>query len=184
MVNFKEGTLVKGAYVVINGVKYPVIMPEYSGDTPVSPENLNKLQNDINNDVTEKYNTLNDKINGTVLYSSENGTSTDFTLTDSIANYIGKKLKIYGFDTIGREGSTEIYIRSGTVKARISLADYGSDSGNRLIQETFADLVITNNQVVFQSNSYINFTNNAYPYIGALLPSTPYVKIFRVEVTG
>lgn len=138
------------------------------------------MQEDIEEDITEKYNAL----KGTVLYESENGTSTDFTLTDSIANYIGKKLKIYGFDTIGREGSTEIYIRSGTVKARISLADYGSDSGNRLIQETFADLVITNNQVVFQSNSYINFTNDAYPYIGALLPSTPYVKIFRVEVTG
>ena len=162
----------------------PYITFDNGSQPALNDTNVNNMQKLIRQDIETKYNTLNNKINGTVLYSSENGTSTDFTLTDSIANYIGKKLKIYGFDTIGREGSTEIYIRSGTVKARISLADYGSDSGNRLIQETFADLVITNNQVVFQSNSYINFTNNSYPYIGALLPSTPYVKIFRIEVTG
>lgn len=47
MVNFEDGTLVKGAYVEINGVQYPVIMPEYSGNTPISAENLNKMQIEI-----------------------------------------------------------------------------------------------------------------------------------------
>ena len=47
MVNFEEGTLIKGAYVLIDGKEYEVHMPEYSGNTPMSPENLNKLQNDI-----------------------------------------------------------------------------------------------------------------------------------------
>lgn len=47
MVNFENGTLVKGAYVVINGTEYPVVMPEYSGNTPISAENMNKIQNDI-----------------------------------------------------------------------------------------------------------------------------------------
>ena len=156
-----------------------------NGSLPaINDVNLDNMQKLIRQDIETKYNTLNNKINGTVLYSSENGTSSDFTLTDSIANYLGKKLKIYGYDTSGREGSTEIYIRSGTVKARISLADYGSDSGNRLIQVIFADLVINGTQVTFQSNSYINITNNAYPYIGTLKNDSSNVKIFRIEVTG
>ena len=47
MVNFEDGTLVKGAYVLIDGVEHPVIMPQYSGKTPLSSENMNKIQNDI-----------------------------------------------------------------------------------------------------------------------------------------
>ena len=47
MVNFKNGTLVKGAYVVIDGVEHEVYMPQYSGQTPLSAENMNKLQSDI-----------------------------------------------------------------------------------------------------------------------------------------
>lgn len=44
---FEDGTLVKGAYVVIDGVEIEVHMPEYSGNTPVSAENLNKMQQDL-----------------------------------------------------------------------------------------------------------------------------------------
>lgn len=47
MVNFEDGTLVSGAYVEINGVQYPVHMPQYSGNTPASAENLNKMQTDL-----------------------------------------------------------------------------------------------------------------------------------------
>lgn len=51
MVNFEDGTLVEGAYVEINGIKYPVVMPQYSGNTPITSENLNKLQNDLKADI-------------------------------------------------------------------------------------------------------------------------------------
>ena len=54
MVNFEEGTLVKSAYVEINGVQHPVVMPQYEGDTPVSPENLNKMQEDLENEIGNK----------------------------------------------------------------------------------------------------------------------------------
>lgn len=54
MVYFKDGTLVKGAYVEIDGVQYPVHMPEYSGNKPVSAENLNKIQTDINKKIAEE----------------------------------------------------------------------------------------------------------------------------------
>lgn len=52
MVNFKNGELVKGAYVVIDGKEYEVHMPQYSGETPLSSENLNKLQKDLNDKIT------------------------------------------------------------------------------------------------------------------------------------
>lgn len=51
MVNFEDGTLVEGAYVLIDGVKYPVVMPKYSGKTPLNSENMNKLQNDLIEDI-------------------------------------------------------------------------------------------------------------------------------------
>lgn len=44
---FENGTLVKGAYVTINGVNYDVHMPEYTGKTPLSAETFNKMQEDI-----------------------------------------------------------------------------------------------------------------------------------------
>lgn len=43
---FEDGTLVKNGYVTINGVEYPVTMPEYSGNTPITAENLNMMQRD------------------------------------------------------------------------------------------------------------------------------------------
>lgn len=47
MVNFEDGELVKGAYVIIDGKEYEVHMPQYSGRTPLSSENLNKMQVEI-----------------------------------------------------------------------------------------------------------------------------------------
>lgn len=44
MVIWEDGQLVQGAYVEIDGTRYPVEMPQYSGDTPVTAENLNKVQ--------------------------------------------------------------------------------------------------------------------------------------------
>lgn len=54
MVDFKEGQLVKGAYVVIDGVEHEVHMPQYSGNTPLTPENLNKAQEDLENEIGNK----------------------------------------------------------------------------------------------------------------------------------
>ncbi len=42
MFQFKEGTLKKGACVKIDGIEHEVTMPTYEGETPLSPENLNR----------------------------------------------------------------------------------------------------------------------------------------------
>lgn len=59
MVNFEDGQLVKGAYVLINGVEYPVIMPQYSGNTPLTSENLNKIQRDMQTEISKVQNGVN-----------------------------------------------------------------------------------------------------------------------------
>lgn len=47
MVIWEDGNLIKDAYVVINGVEYPVFMPEYSGKTNITAERLNTMQREI-----------------------------------------------------------------------------------------------------------------------------------------
>ncbi len=79
MVNFEDGELVKGAYVVIDGKEYEVHMPQYSGKTPLSSENLNKMQKDLKDKIeqinnsrtysTEEVNTGKKWINGKDIYS-------------------------------------------------------------------------------------------------------------------
>lgn len=48
-VNWEDGTLQTGAYVEIDGTQYPVVMPTYSCDTPVTATNLNIMDVGIAN---------------------------------------------------------------------------------------------------------------------------------------
>lgn len=56
MVEWEDGQLVQNPYVEINGTKYPVVMPEYTGNTPMTAENLNKMQTDAQQYTTELIN--------------------------------------------------------------------------------------------------------------------------------
>lgn len=83
---FEDGTLVKGAYVIIDGVEHEVHMPEYSGNTPLTPENLNKAHDDILKELA-----------GEEVYTNTNGINTSFNLTTNLRNakyidvyYVGK----------------------------------------------------------------------------------------------
>ena len=55
MINWENGFLVKDGYVEINGIRYPITMPEYSGNTPVNAENLNKMQRDLQKQIVNKF---------------------------------------------------------------------------------------------------------------------------------
>ena len=88
----EAGTLIKGAYAVINGVEHEVHMPEYEGDTPVSPENLNKMQEDI--------------VKGTTIYENSSGASSGtIQLSSSIDT---KKIGIVFEEENGVEGFREV----------------------------------------------------------------------------
>ena len=62
MVEWEDGQLIQEGYVEIRGVRYPIVMPQYSGNTPVSAENLLKMQNDLQleiNNIVESGNNSN-----------------------------------------------------------------------------------------------------------------------------
>lgn len=44
---FENGKKISDAYVEIDGVKHPVVMPTYDGNTPISAYNLNKMQEEL-----------------------------------------------------------------------------------------------------------------------------------------
>ena len=44
---WENGSLRKDGYVVIDGEKYPVVQPEYEGNTPIDETNLNKMDQGI-----------------------------------------------------------------------------------------------------------------------------------------
>lgn len=71
MVNWEDGQLIQGPYVEINGTQYPVVMPEYSGNTPITAENLNKMQFDLQNEIVNLQTQMNKIVESG---SNENGT--------------------------------------------------------------------------------------------------------------
>lgn len=91
---FENGTLVKGAYVTIDGVDYEVHMPEYSGNTPLSAETFNKMQEDLKEELQE-----------VVLFEDASGSTGDITLSESAANF--KYLEIFykRYSTAGEYGT-------------------------------------------------------------------------------
>lgn len=79
---FEDGELENEGYVEINGVKYPVHMPTYKGKTPLSSENLNKMQRDLKEEVEEDI----IKLKRTVLFEGDSK-ETEITLNEDSTNY-------------------------------------------------------------------------------------------------
>ena len=82
-VGWKNGTLISKAKVEVDGVIYEVEPEQYSGDTPLSAENLKKMEDNAQ----EAINKVDEKLIGTVLYENATGTIGNITLSDSAANY-------------------------------------------------------------------------------------------------
>ena len=53
-IHFENGKLVTAGYVIVNNVKYTVVEAEYSGETPLSAENLNQMQDNIEKAIEEE----------------------------------------------------------------------------------------------------------------------------------
>lgn len=82
-VGWKNGTLISKAKVEVDGVIYEVEPEQYSGDTPLSAENLKKMEDNAQ----EAINKVDEKLIGTVLYENAKGTGEDMTLSDNADNY-------------------------------------------------------------------------------------------------
>ena len=51
---FEDGTLVTAGYVEIDGTKHETVQPEYTGNTPLSAYNMNKMQDNIEDSINEE----------------------------------------------------------------------------------------------------------------------------------
>lgn len=96
---FEDGELIKEAYVVIDGKEYEVHMPEYSGNTPITAEALNKLQEEIF-PVGSTYTTPNNTNPNTIL-----GFGTWERLKGKLV--VGLDEENENFNEIGKEGGEE-----------------------------------------------------------------------------
>lgn len=66
---FEDGKIIEEAYVEIDGIKYPVHMPKYEGKTPLSSENLNKMQKELSDDMQTNIEKLSSNITLVQLWS-------------------------------------------------------------------------------------------------------------------
>ena len=126
---FEDGTLIKGAYVVIDGVEHEVHMPEYSGNTPLTPENLNKMQDDLRNELKTKISDLDitwesgiTEIDGTEnsLKVDEQEKSCTLTFAINSSNSISSSYKLGSFDR--NYAPQKQYINTGVCSTNTNIA--------------------------------------------------------------
>ena len=112
-------------------------------ETPLSAENLNKLQSDL-----EKY--IEEKINGSVLFeaeSGETGVSGTVTLSDVVSNY--DYLEITYIDNVGAQATVK-YIPE--ISEFVNLTIIAIDNATTLF--------IKNRQCVVSGNTIANKSNS------------------------
>lgn len=76
-IDFKDGTKVSPASVVINGTTYTITPAVYSGATPLSSYILNLLQTNVENAINATETTLSEKISTNITNINTNSNSID-----------------------------------------------------------------------------------------------------------
>lgn len=116
-IGWKNGNLVSKATVTIGENIYEVEPEQYSGETPLSAENLKKMEDNTEEAMNGLENSINNvdyKITPIVLF--EGSTNGDITLKDDISNY--RIIKIYYKDNDGASYCRTIgnYSKENTLK--------------------------------------------------------------------
>ena len=126
-IGWKNGNLVSKATVTIGENIYEVDPEQYSGETPLSAENLKKMEDNTEeslNVLEKSANDINNLITPVVLY--EGSTTGDITLKDDISNY--RTLKIYYQDNDGASYCREIGNHSKSNTLKVALDGYYNGS--------------------------------------------------------
>lgn len=147
---FEDGTLVKAGYVEIDGTKHEVEPAEYTGKTPLSAYNLNKMQDNIEADINtkaEEQNTLRE--DGDLVRKIEiSGASNQETREGY------NKLKVLNINTTTMNGITFTSLGDGTIKAN------GTATANALYKFTDADGSGTKNGRI-EAGTYTVYSENS-----------------------
>lgn len=120
-INWEAGEVTREGYVIVDGQQYQTVQPEYSGNTPINPTNLNHMDNGIYNNSTEIEN-----LKPVELFSGES--TTTMTLSENINNF--KRIKIYGVNADNISVFSEVYNdeASSITTTILSCAVGGSDA--------------------------------------------------------
>ena len=113
-----------------------------AGGTPLSAENLNQMQDNIEDAIEE----VDEKVEGTVLYNNATGTTGNITLNDSVANYDYIEIQ-------GKRGSN--YYSSGKL--------YNINGKNVVLTTTFTTsglMYIYSKNIQINGNSITNISSD------------------------
>ena len=114
-INFQNGTLVAKAKVTINGTVYEVEPEEYEGETPLSAEILNEMQDNIENAIPIVVDNLTSTSETDVL-SAKQGK----ILNDKLYSVLEQVTNIDGVKENGKYG---IFNATGTLPSGYSTSD-------------------------------------------------------------
>lgn len=87
-INWEAGEVATEGYVIVGGETYQTVQPEYTGNTPINPDNLNHMDNGIK--------TANDFIDGVDDYVIDTGTATAGGTTWTYTKWNSGKVDLYG----------------------------------------------------------------------------------------
>ena len=129
MFKFKDGTLKKGAYVVIDGVEHEVHMPECEGETPLSAENLNRSISDCVKEFSALVKITADTAKGATVTLSKK-----YKVGAGVLDvYINGEKLIKSSDEAGTDGHYVEVGEAGAVSNQIKLTtDWNLSSGDYL----------------------------------------------------
>lgn len=141
-INWQNGSVRREGYVTIDGQQYPIVMPEYEGDTPINADNLNHMDEGIAN------------IYGEELYNGQSTTST--TLSKNVSLF--KRIKIGVISSDGHTSTIEIINATNSSSLTTSVM-LGSNSGTTYYGKT-ARILINGANLTVDRNSEVAIRNN------------------------
>lgn len=182
-IEWENGTLVKQATVEVGGVEYNVNEAEYTGNTPLSAENLNAMQNDIYNEiknVDDKIGIGNNfnKINLT-RKTSNLGTNSwvDMATAKSVSLKSGTYMIFCNFTTGGTTSSA-----NGLVTVRITIN--GSEKGFPRQTVPISGTLISSGTIatsfVLESDANVSFNCQSYANVTTKVNYDPEFLIVKL----
>ena len=139
MFKFENGTLVKNAYVEIDGVQYEVNPAKYSGNTELTAENINKMQEEI----------VNASYGESIYKSGINYASSDINLNEPLTNFAKIDIIHANWEKKGEEVTT---IYEPENKNILLLTKYISSGTS--IRTGVNDILLTGNTIRFNKNFF------------------------------
>lgn len=142
---FENGTLVKNAYVEIDGVQHEVHPAKYSGKTELTSENINKMQEEI---INYSY--------GESIYKSEtNYTTSNINLNEPLSNFAKIDIIHANWERKG-EKITTVYNPDN--KNTLLLTPYATSELN--VRTGVNDISLSGNMIQFNKNFF--YDSNQY----------------------